>query len=36
MIATLNGLELTPEMEAEATAYIESLMDKDFAEVDAL
>ena len=34
--ATSIGLELTPEMEAEATAYIESLMDKDFAEVDAL
>ena len=35
-LATTIGLELTPEMEAEATAYIESLMDKDFAEVDAL
>lgn len=34
--ATFKGLELTPEMQAEATAYIESIMDKDFAEVDAL
>ena len=34
--ATFKGIELTPEIEAEATAYIESLMDKEFTEVDAL